>query len=108
MLVIEKAPPEGVGKEQATLTNYEDSHIFLSGGFGAGGMYCPRSDVQMYDIEHDSWKQCPERPNSGANHSSLCLKGKFYIFYGSHGGMCGSAAKNKDVERFDAQAFIGG
>ena len=54
--VTTKAPPGGPGLEYASLTNYEDSHVFLSGGIPAGCMYCPDGHVHMYDIEQNSWQ----------------------------------------------------
>ena len=82
--------------------------MFLSGGIPAGAMYCVNDDCIMYDIQRDTWSAMPERWHEGANHSSVCLNGKLYIFFGSHGGMCGVNVPQATIERFDARAFIAG
>ena len=62
----------------------------------------------MYDIYRDSWTICPSRLVNGANHSSICLNGKLFIFFGSQGVNHGDYNSLKSIERLDAQAFIEG
>ena len=66
-------------------------------------MYDPMKDVQMYDIERDTWSLCPQRLKQNAYHSSLCVNSKLFIFFGNYGGN-----PSKTIERFDAQAHIRG
>ena len=80
----------------------------MTGGYPVGSAYKTGKGVNMYNIMQDCWVACPERKVSGANHSSLCLGRKLYIFFGSHGGMCGVNVPQSSIERMDAQAFVEG
>ena len=71
--------------------------MFLTGGFTPMCMYDPMNNVQMYDIERDIWSECPQRLKQNSYHSSLCVNGKLFIFFGSYGGNPRST-----IERFDA------
>ena len=43
------------------------------------------NNVLMYDIQNDSWSNCPQRKQAGGNHNSFCMNGKLYIVFGDTG-----------------------
>ena len=77
-------------RECGTLTNYEDKFIFLTGGYLIKE-YATRivvREVSKYDIKRNYWSQCTSRRGDIVdghitnNHSTVCLNGKLYLFFG--------------------------
>ena len=90
--VQSKTPPDTEPLFNATLTNYDNQFVFLSGGYhyckydGYSSSYKLEEyvdDVHMYDILKDSWSVCPERQQKGSVQSSFCVDGKLYLLFGS-------------------------
>ena len=102
MTVEEKAPLGNSAIDMATLANFKDKFVFISGGIPAGAMYCVNNKVNMYDIKLNFWSKCPNRVYAGANHSMLCVGRWLYILFGSHGGLCGVNVPHNYMERLDA------
>ena len=42
----------------------------------------PLRDVIKYDIKRGKWSTCPPLLFANVNHSSCCLDGKLYLFFG--------------------------
>ena len=110
-------------REYGTLTNYQDKFIILSGGLCVREMMS-RSvvyEVLMYDIKRNKWSHCPGRKgrflhentllveNESTNHSSVCLNGKIFLFFGELciGGFP-SGERSNFFERWDVQAHLEG
>ena len=68
-----------------TLTNYYDKFVLVCGGIYAE---CeieeakPLKEVIKYDIKQDEWSTCPDLQYEYINHSSVCINGNVYLFFG--------------------------
>lgn len=60
----------------------------------------------MYDIERDTWSDCPERKSSSENQNGMCVDGKLFLFFGRK--RVAPKQIESFIEKFDIQAHIAG
>ena len=64
----------------ASLTNFNDKFLFLSGGCSGGEIY---DRVEMYDISANKWTQAPKLNTARYWHSACCVdNSSIYVFFG--------------------------
>ena len=66
-------------------------------------------DVIKYDIGAGKWSTCPSRMYAYINHSSLCVNGKLYLFFGQYKGRkkkISTLISSDVIEMFDIKAHI--
>ena len=80
---------EVLAREYASLTNYQDKYIIMTGGTYIHHYARIRvvfNDVDMYDIKRNKWSSCTRRKgdigSAFTNHSSVSLNGKIFLFFG--------------------------
>ena len=65
----------------------------------------------MYNIEEKEWTNCPDLKYAYINHSSVCVNGKVYLFYGqskTYEDELYNWAPSDSIERLDVEAHIEG
>ena len=78
----EKAAPLLKERFSASLVNYEDQFLFLSGGFIPATFEQYTDNVQKYDIAANKWSEAPKLNIKRQEHSGCCLKNFIYVFCG--------------------------
>ena len=67
-------------RENSQLINYNNSHIFYTGGKLSNG--CTSAVVEKYDIREDSWSVAPALNQERIIHSGCSLGENIYIYGG--------------------------
>ena len=92
------------------MTNYNDKYVIISGG-AVAEFPKPLGEVIKYDIEANKWSTCPKLLYDYINHSSLCVNGKLYHFFGQYVGDrdgITTLISSNVIEKLDFKAHISG
>ena len=92
------------------MTNYNDKYVIVSGG-AVAEFPRPKGEVIKYNIAARKWSTCPNLIYRYINHSSLCVNGKLYHFFGQYEGLRGELhclIPSNVIEKLDFKAHISG
>ena len=89
VLITEKATPS-FSSISYSFANFRDKFVFVCGGItkenvdtdASDPVFEITSDVHIYDVDADQWRQGPSLINPRRDHSSCVLDNKIYIVGG--------------------------
>ena len=93
-------------RKDASLTNFKDKFVYLSGGIFSGGRIA-LIEVFQYDIEKDSWTVAPSLNERRAEHGSCVIENSIYICGGYKRRIDAKGEPIKGIEKLKLSREIG-